>query len=68
MSLFLLFFERADKAAAYREAREAASQAVFELVLARDAQADALVTAIEQELMATLAGLLRRMDKKRNKY
>jgi hypothetical protein len=67
-------FERADKAAAYRAARDAASSAVFHLLLAdtdpgiEPAAPDhpaALITAIEQDLMAALAGLLRRLERNR---
>ncbi len=60
-------FERSAKASAYQEARDAASQAVCELVLAGTQEADELVTAIEQELMAALAGLLRRVDRRRGR-
>jgi len=58
-------FRREDKAIACREARDAASLAVCELVLTREEGAASLVTAIEQELMATLAGLLRRLERRR---
>jgi hypothetical protein len=57
-------FERADKATAYREARDAASLAVCELVLAGSPGAEDLVSSIEQELMSALAGLLRRVDRR----
>lgn len=56
-------FERADKASSYREARDAASLAVCELLLV-GAGVDELVAAIEQELMSALAGLLRRLDRR----
>jgi excisionase family DNA binding protein len=58
-------FDRADKATAYREARDAASLAVCELVLQGRAETDELVATIEQELMSALAGLLRRIDSRR---
>ncbi len=58
-------FDRSEKAAAYRDARDAASAAVCELLLADSEAAEPLVTAIEQELMAALAGLLRRLDRRR---
>jgi hypothetical protein len=58
-------FDRSDKAAAYRTARDAASLAVCELVLTESASADPLVNAIEQDLMAALAGLIRRVDKRK---
>lgn len=57
-------FNRTEKADAYREARDAASSAVCELVLAGDGTVREIREAIEQELMATLAGLLRRLDRK----
>lgn len=57
-------FERADKAIAYRDARDAASLAVCELILLEKHEADGLVTGIEQELMSALAGLLRRTDRR----
>lgn len=60
-------FEHSDKAEAYRQARDAASQAVCELVLSENADADALVTHIEQDLMAALAGLLRRVDRRKGR-
>lgn len=57
-------FERTDKASSYQEARDAASLAVCELVLLGRSDTDELVTAIEQELMSALAGLLRRVDRR----
>ncbi len=60
-------FARQDKAQAYREAREAASLAVCELVLCSSEEADALVTAIEQDLMAALGGLIRRLERKQTR-
>jgi len=59
-------FERSAKAEAYREARDVASRAVCALVLDAGEPADALASAIEQELMASLAGLLRRLERRRS--
>ncbi len=58
-------FERSDKAEAYRAARDEASLAVCELVLTESATADELIHAIEQDLMAAMAGLLRHVDRRR---
>ncbi len=55
-------FDRQEKAAAYRAARDQASRAVCELLLDASQGADELTHALEQELMAALAGLMRRMD------
>lgn len=41
------------------------SLAVCELVLAKSEPADQLIHALEQDLMAALAGLMRRMDSHR---
>lgn len=60
-------YERADKAAAYREARDAASLAVCELVLDGSAAAAELRNEIEQDLMASLAGVLRRAERRRRR-
>lgn len=61
-------FKRTDKAAAYDEARDAASAAVCELVLAGDdGEASQVREGIEQDLMAALAGLLRRLDGRRKR-
>lgn len=63
-------FERADKATAYRRARDAASQAVCELLIADPAHAELaerILTTIEQDLMAALAGLLRRLEPRRKR-
>ncbi len=57
-------YERADKAQAYREARDAASLAACELVLAETAPATELLNDIEQDLMACLAGLVRRAERR----
>jgi Helix-turn-helix domain len=56
-------YERADKAAAYRDARDAASLAVCELVLADSGATEDLRGEIEQDLMASLAGLIRRAER-----
>lgn len=58
-------FERSDKAEAYGAARDQASLAVCELVLSASETADQLIHVIEQDLMAALAGLLRRVDRRR---
>lgn len=55
-------FRRAEKADAYREARDEASRTVCALLLAETPAAVAIVDGIEQELMAALAGLLRRCE------
>lgn len=55
-------YDKDEKIAAYRTARDEASLAVCELLIAGDA-ASSLVMPIEQELMAALAGLLRRLDR-----
>ncbi len=61
-------YESADKAAAYRQARDAASLAVTELLLSDDpGDAAALAGVIEQELMAALAGLLRRLERRQRR-
>jgi hypothetical protein len=58
-------FDRSDKSEAYRAARDQASLAVCELVLAGSEVADQLIHALEQDLMAALAGLMRRVDRRR---
>jgi len=60
-------FEHADKIAAYRQARDSASLAICELVLCGRDEAEAMVAGIEQELMAALAGLLRRLEWRRRR-
>ncbi len=60
-------FDYGEKAEAYRLARDAASEAIVELVLCGRAEADALVCTLEQEVMAALAGLLRRLDQRRRR-
>ncbi len=54
-------FERTDKADAYGAARDAASRAVCELALVGTDKGSGLLRAIEQDLMAAIAGLLRRL-------
>ena len=56
-------FERSEKADAYRAARDQASLAVCKLALDETEVAEQLLQALEQDLMAALAGLLRRLDK-----
>ena len=58
-------FDHAEKADAYRQARDAASAAVVELLLCTRPETDAVAVQIEQDLMAALAGLLRRLDHRR---
>ncbi len=57
-------FGRDEKSAAYRAARDAASLAAVELLLAPDGSGETWLVALEGELMPALAGLLRRMDRK----
>ena len=64
LSLGCHHFERRDKAGAYRAAREAASEAAFELALSEAPAAPALLDLVEQDLLAAIAGLLRRMDRR----
>ncbi len=56
-------FEYKEKAEAYRIARDQASLAVCELAINETKAAEQLLQALEQDLMAALAGLLRRLDK-----
>jgi hypothetical protein len=58
-------FEHAEKAAAYRDARDHASRALSALALSPHDEAPSLADAIEQDLMAAFAGLLRRVDRRR---
>lgn len=60
-------FEPAEKGAAYREARDAASSAVCELLLSGEDTAGEIATEIEQDLMAAFAGLLRRAEGRRRR-
>lgn len=60
-------YDYGDKAVSYRNARDAASRAVFRLIASKHECAAALVTEIEQNLMAALAGLIRRLETKRLK-
>ncbi len=57
-------FDRAAKAEAYRAARDAVSEAVCELALADTEPAGRILRELEQEMMAALAGLLRRVDRR----
>lgn len=58
-------FAPEEKVAAYREARDAASRAVAALLIAGEDTSNALAARIEQDLMAALAGLLRRLERRR---
>jgi hypothetical protein len=55
-------YQHAEKSAAYREARDAFSQAACELALADREAAAKLLEPLEQELMAAIVGLLRRTE------
>jgi len=57
-------FEHDDKASAYRAGRDAVSLALCELVLADREEAEPLIRAIEQDLMAAFSGLLRRLERR----
>ncbi len=56
-------YDRREKTAAYRAARDAASLAAMELWLQSTNADEPLVNAIEQELLAAIAGLLRRSER-----
>jgi len=56
-------YDRREKTAAYRAARDAASLAAMELWLRATNGNEPLLDAIEQNLMAALAGLLRRSER-----
>ena len=58
-------YHPAEKAQSYRTARDAASRAVAALALEDAEHADAILQEIEQELMPALAGLLRRVERRR---
>jgi excisionase family DNA binding protein len=58
-------FEDQYKAPAYREARDQAALAVFELLLQGDDKADAWADTLEQEVMPAFSGLLRRLGRHR---
>jgi hypothetical protein len=60
-------FARAEKAESYHAARDAASLVICELVLADSPAAEPLIHTLEQDLMAALAGLMRRMDGRRRR-
>ena len=57
-------FGYGDKAESYRAARDAASLAVCELILAGQDETVPLVRAVEQDLMAAFSGLLRRLERR----
>ncbi len=56
-------YGRGEKANSYRAARDAASLAVLELILCQDPASTGTISALEQDLMSALAGLLRRVDR-----
>ena len=56
-------YDRREKTAAYRVARDAASLAAMELWLQSANAAEPQLNAIEQELLAAIAGLLRRSER-----
>jgi hypothetical protein len=56
-------YAKPDKTESYRNARDEASTALCELVLADSPAASALIETLEQDLMGSLGGLLRQMDK-----
>jgi hypothetical protein len=58
-------FERSEKAQSYGQARDEASLAVCELLLAGSAVGDRLLEQVEQELMPAFAGLMRRNERRR---
>lgn len=60
-------FERNDKVLAYRTARDQASLAVCELALEESPAAVKLMDGLEQDLMAALAGLMRRHEGRRQR-
>ena len=57
-------FKHEDKAMSYRAGRDAASRAVCELVLSNQGEAEPIIHAIEQDLMAAFSGLLRRLERR----
>ncbi len=57
-------FRKREKAAAYREARDAASLAGIELLLRNDSVEISLLDLIEKELMPSLAGLIRSVGRR----
>jgi len=60
-------FERADKTEAYRQARDQASLAACELLLAGSAECERLLEQVERELMPAFAGLMRRTDRRQGR-
>ena len=61
-------YDRREKTTAYRAARDAASLAAMQLCLHEHKDNDSLLDAIEQELMAAFAGLLRRSERASERY
>ena len=57
-------FNKQEKAASYREARDEASRAACALALCGHTDATPLLQSIEQDLMAAMAGLLRRLERR----
>lgn len=60
-------YGRTEKVQAYQQARDAASLAVCELALTGNEQSIGLLREVEQELMACLAGLLRRFERQQGR-
>jgi len=60
-------YDRQQKMLAYAQARDSASLAVCALLLYDSGETSALARILEQELMATLAGLLRRVERGRTR-
>ena len=56
-------FERSDKAAAYRSARDAASTTAVALALEQTDEAAALLERVESNLLPAIAGLIRRLER-----
>lgn len=60
-------YDYGDKAAAYQQARDAASAAVSALLFTGDERTDPILHGIEQELLGSMAGLLRRLARKQGR-
>ncbi len=58
-------FYKEDKASAYREARDAVSEAVFHLSVAGDEASEQRAGTLETEVMPAISGLLSRFDRRR---
>lgn len=59
-------YDYSEKAQSYQAARDKASRVISALTVAPNSTAAGeIITAIEQDLMAAIAGLLRRLDRKR---